>query len=193
MARSIGKNNSLILQKMYTIKNNLLIASFLLAFTTVAQQKIEFRDGNTLQIEGIFVCSKMEYTDDSIPAPRREKQFYLLEAGNNLKLSVVTNWMNPKLVNQLDEVRIYQFTKDQLEDVNQVNAFTDENEDTMHFYLTFDSKEEQPFRYQVYSIYNSQPEVKTWTTLSFESTTKAPLDVLYNQFLIVPKTEDNDE
>ena len=178
---------------MNLIKNSLLIASMVLAFTTVAQQKIEFRDGNTMQIEGKLVCSKMEYTDDSIPTPRREKQFYLLEEGNNLKLSIVTNWMNPKLVNQLDEVRMYHFTKDQLEDVNQVDAYTNENEDTTHYYLTFDSKEEQPFRYQVYTIYNSQPEVKTWTTLSFESSTKAPLDVLYNQFLIVPKTEDNDE
>lgn len=178
---------------MFTIKNNLLIASFLLAFTAVAQQKIAFRDGNTLQIEGVFVCSKMEYTDDSIPVPRKEKQFYLLEAGNNLKLSVVSNWMNPKLVNQLDEVRIYQFTKDQLDDVNQVNAYTNENEDTTHYYLTIDSKEEQPFSYQVYTIYSSKPEEKTWSNFSFESTTKAPLDVLYERFIIIPQLEENGE
>lgn len=178
---------------MFTITNNLLIASFLLAFTALAQQKIEFRDGNTMKIEGVFVCSKMEYTDDSIPVPRKEKQFYLLEAGNNLKLSVVSNWMNPKLVNQLDEVRIYQFTKDQLDDVNQVNAYTNENEDTTHYYLTIDSKEEQPFSYQVYTIYSSKPEEKTWPNFSFESTTKAPLDVLYERFIIIPQSEENGE
>ena len=171
----------------------LFIPFLFLSLNLVAQTKITFRDGKTYTIMGEKIGSKLEYDWEDPTKIEKKIEYFLHEEKGNYTVTIYSTWQTAANLGKLNDMTVYKFTLDQLESSPVVFDKTDDNEKIINYSLMFSSKEETPFKYDVYTIYKSTPERSTsFSTFSVYNDQKEPLLILAEK-LKLPETETSEE
>lgn len=171
----------------------LFIPLLFFSLQLVAQTKITFRDGKTYTITGEKIGTSLDYEMDEPTKVRKKTEYFLSEQKGVYTLTIYATWQTEGNMGRMDDLRIYNFTKDQFDSSPVVHEHTDDNEKIVNYSLMFSSKEETPFKYDVYTIYQSTPDRSTsFSTFSVYNDQKEPLLILAEK-LKLPETETSEE
>lgn len=163
---------------------------FALSFQcSFGQQKLEFKDGKTLTIQGKLVGTVMQISDGK----ETKKEFYYFhKEGGELTLSVYTEWISAGM----DALKVYTFTIDQLgtTGLNAVSEYeADEYYKNIRYGFSMSTNSETPFKYLEYSRWSSVGEEKSFSLMNVYGEDKALVDALYaeiNALLPIEKEEE---
>jgi hypothetical protein len=171
----------------------LFIPFLFLSLHLVAQTKITFRDGKTYTIIGEKIGTSLDYEMDEPTKVKKKTEYFLSEQKGIYTLEIYATWQTAANLGDFDDLRIYIFTKDQFDSSPVVHEHTDDNEKIVNYSLMFSSKDETPFKYDVYTKYQSTPDRSTsFSTFSVYNDQKEPLLILAEK-LKLPETETSEE
>lgn len=149
----------------------------LVGFSTLAQTKIDFRDGKSITLKGDLVGTfdKPDFFDPTII----EKTHYTYSKadGDTLEISVYSEYANKSF----DDLEIFRIHKNQI-DLNYLAVLEEINDEekVIHYSLSFSSLDDQKFQYKKYTIYSSVGVPKEFNTFTIYSNTIEGLDALFN-------------
>lgn len=146
---------------------------FLVFHNVFAQDKISFRDGNTMQIRGEKIATFEELEEGVV----RKRIFQYAEfKDSTILISIHVVWAS----GNLDYLKCYSIKHSQLNEYSLSEVYEteiDEFNSQNYFRLPISTETETPFLYDEYTGYSSIPVQKSFNTFTIISTQKADLDL----------------
>lgn len=165
------------------MKKTILTLTFaIITMVSLGQITISFRDGKSLDIKGELIVSYNKYSWDTPAELEKVYQVFREEQGDKIILSIYSIWKTKPNEGRMDELVVYTLEKKQVKDVYGVSDETDDNDKITHYSLTLQHKDDEPFPYEVYSIYSSTPEKRSGNLITINSDNKEPLEELSKLF-----------
>jgi len=122
-----------IYTKSVSMQKIVFISLLFLSLNLLVQTKITFRDSKQHVITGELIGSNLSYHLFESKKITQKTNFFLSELKGKYSLTEYKTWQTGDFVGRLDEMKIYKFAINQLDQNLQIREVTDDDEEVIGF------------------------------------------------------------